>query len=265
MPTTGILQPEDGPAAEVLNASGRGRVVLVCEHASNLVPVALGGLGASSEVLQSHAAWDPGALPVAVHMAGILDAPLVAARFSRLVHDCNRPPGAPGAMPERTEVHDIPGNRGLNAAACAARVREVYEPFHDLLDSVIAGRKALGLSPVLVTVHSFTPVWLGAPRRVELGILHDADPRLADAMLQVAANHTALLTERNAPYGPGDGVMHTVQRHALPEGLLNVMIELRNDLIRSPEEQARHGAELAAMVEDALALLAVAPAAGGQR
>ena len=98
-------------------------------------------------------------------------------------------------------------------------------------------RMALGLQPVVITIHSFTPVYFGKPREVEIGILHDTDSRLADAML-TGAEGASLTVNRNDPYGPEDGVTHTLRLHALPDGLLNVMIEIRNDLITNEGEQA---------------------------
>ena len=93
-------------------------------------------------------------------------------------------------------------------------------------------------APVLVTVHSFTPVYYGKRRLLDIGLLHDSDTRLADAMLENATAHTDLKVERNAPYGPQDGVTHTLKEHAIPAGLPNVMIEIRNDLIATEEDQA---------------------------
>ena len=84
-------------------------------------------------------------------------------------------------------------------------------------------------------MHSFTPVYFGKPRAVEIGILHDADARLADAML--AAAGPAYRTLRNEPYGPEDGVTHTLKEHGLSNGVPNVMIEVRNDLIQDEAGQ----------------------------
>ena len=56
--------------------------------------------------------------------------------------------------------------------------------------------------PILVTVHSFTPVYHGKKRSVEIGILHDKDARFADAMLETANDHTNAIVRRNKPYGP---------------------------------------------------------------
>jgi len=248
-----ILIEPDGMTDEVraANPDGASSVVLVCEHATAFVPTALAGLGLSPEAARSHAAWDPGALGVATWLSALLDAPLVAGVVSRLVCDCNRPPGAPDSAAARSEIHDVPGNAGLSPAQRAERAARHYVPFRDALASAIATRPA----PVIVTIHSFTPVYAGQMRAVQIGILHDADARLADAMLASAPRHTALRVERNAPYGPRDGVTHTLQRHALPGGHPNVMIEIRNDLIETGAEQTRMAEMLAAWLAAAFATL----------
>ncbi|MCO5145490.1 MAG: N-formylglutamate amidohydrolase [Aquamicrobium sp.] len=221
---------------EVRNVAGSGLFLLVCEHASNFIPPEYATLGLDGAALESHIAWDPGALAVADEMARLLDAPLVAARVSRLVYDCNRPPESPSAMPTESEIYRIPGNAGLTDAARQARTQAVYVPFREALARAIDAHGARCGPPAIVTVHSFTPVWRGAARAVEIGILHDDDAGLADATLRAAGDGGGFLVRRNEPYGPQDGVTHTLREHALPRGLANVMIEIRNDLIRTPDD-----------------------------
>lgn len=234
-----------------VNAGGASSIVLVCEHASNHIPAELGDLGLSEDARASHAAWDPGAMAVAIRMARLLDAPLIAGGVSRLVCDCNRPPTAPDAMLARSEVFDIPGNMDLAQADRDARTSAFYRPFEAALRAVLQ-RVA---HPVLVTVHSFTPVYHGVYRPVEIGILHDRDTRLADAMLGSARRHTTANVQRNAPYGPQDGVTHTLKVHALPGACQNVMIEVRNDLIKTTNQQNTIAKVLADWIVDACELL----------
>lgn len=212
-------------------------IIVVCEHASPRLPANYDGMGLPADVQRAHIAWDPGALAVARGLAGRLDAALVSADVSRLVYDLNRPPDAEGAMPVRSEVHDIPGNAGLGLDERLARTRGVYLPFHETLHRLIAGRLALGRRPAIVTIHSFTPVYFGRPRSVELGIIHDADPAFALQVLAAARARTGLAAELNAPYSAADGVTHTLRLQATPYGLDNVMIEIRNDLIATEEQQ----------------------------
>ena len=198
-------------------------------------------------------------MPVAEALARHFGAPLVAARVSRLVYDCNRPPEAPDAIPERSEVYDIPGNRNLSGAERQRRVGEVYQPFHQAVTALLDARDARGLSTALVTVHSFTPSYHGRPRSVELGVLHDEDSRLADLLLENAPGITGLKSKRNDPYGPADGVTHSLQRHGIARGLPNVMLEIRNDLLRGPEQRQEIAETLARLIETALKALAGPP------
>jgi predicted N-formylglutamate amidohydrolase len=202
----------------------------------------------SDDASQSHAAWDPGALAVAQRMSQRLDAPLVSSTVSRLVYDCNRPPSALDAMPAKSEVFDVPGNMALSQADRDARAETYYMPFQTALAAQVAKTPA----PIIVTVHSFTPVYHGQERAVEIGILHDHDTRLADAMLHTAAAHTSALVLRNEPYGPDHGVTHTLREHALPGGHLNVMLEIRNDLIQTEPQQNAMGDMIAVWVADAV-------------
>lgn len=228
-------EPRMEPTSAVLmNSLGRSPVLLVCEHASNSIPPRYGDLGLTPEARASHAAWDPGALELAMHMSRRLDARLVAGTVSRLVYDCNRPPQSSDAMLAVSEMVQIPGNAGLSEAEKKERIATVYEPFKRTLDDEIA---AAEISPVLVTVHSFTPVYKNVKREVEYGILHDDDARLADAMLEAAAECSHLRVMRNQPYGPKDGVTHTLKQHGMRNGLLNVMLEIASNLIDTPSGQ----------------------------
>ena len=239
-------------AVEVLNPQGAGAALILCEHASNHIPARYDGLGLSAEAATSHAAWDPGARSVAILLSAALDAPLVASRVSRLVYDCNRPPDAFAAMPEKSERYEVPGNKGLSDAAREERVVSVYRPFCDAVAGVIAQRKAAGRPTILVTIHSFTPVYFDQRRAVEIGILHDEDRRMADAMLA----HRHVLPHRriarNEPYGPEDGVTHSLKLHGQAHGFANVMLEVRNDLLIGPDNEQIMANELLMLIAPAM-------------
>ena len=223
--------------------------MLVCEHASNHMPERYDSLGLADELLDSHIAWDPGAAIVTRRMSEILGAPALLGGASRLLYDCNRPIDAADAIPARSEIFDIPGNQNLSDDERQGRIETFYQPFHGALSSALDRHTR---PPVLVTVHSFTPIYRGKKRDVEVGILHDEDPRLADAMLQLAPNHTDMVVLKNEPYGPGDGVMHTLKKHAIDRGILNVMIEVRNDFLQSESQCFSIADLLANLLNDAI-------------
>ena len=242
-----ILADTEQPAAEVVTPQGKAPICLVCEHASAFIPASLNNLGVAPEQRLSHAAWDIGGRALAVALSQKLDAPLVMSRVSRLVYDCNRPPSATDAIPSKSEVIDVPGNLNLSASDRAARIADVYEPFKARLTTML---DTFETPPTLVTIHSFTPIWHGQPRDVQLGLLHDSDDRLAKAMLANAPD--GIDSRLNAPYSVTDGVTHTLREHAIPRGLQNVMIEVRNDLISDAAGVETYATILAHMLTNAL-------------
>jgi predicted N-formylglutamate amidohydrolase len=243
-----------GRFAPVVEGRDRsGNLILLCDHASNAFPAPWGDLGLSPDQRQAHIAWDPGALGLMRGLAARLDAACVAATVSRLIYDCNRAPDMAGAMPARSEVHEVPGNAVISAEERLARTRAVYLPFQTAVHALIAERIALGRRPAVITVHSFTPVYFGQPRDVEFGVIHDADDRLARAIRAEAEARTDLSCGLNAPYSAADDVTHTLRLQATPYGLANAMLEIRNDLIATPAAEAAMADRLAPVLAAALA------------
>ncbi len=236
----------DDTLVEVQNADVASPLVVICEHASAFIPLEFDHLGLAAFERESHVVWDPGAKALATRLAARLDATLITSKISRLVYDCNRPPDAHDAVPARSEIVDVPGNAGLTAEEKADRAERFYRPFRETVASVLDGKT----DPILVTVHSFTPIYYGERREVEIGVLHDTDARLADALLSDFSGFASKIVRRNEPYGPADGVTHTLKEHALPGGHLNIMLEVRNDLLADEMAQSA----MAIMLSDWLAL-----------
>jgi predicted N-formylglutamate amidohydrolase len=247
-----ILCVDDGNPVAIERREGRSPVLLVCEHASNVIPRNLGNLGLPEELKSSHIAWDPGALDLSRFLSGELDACLIHQRFSRLAYDCNRPPEADSAIPQRSEIFPIPGNITAGPAERQMRVDSIYRPFEAAVAQEIARRIASGLPCVLATIHSFTPVFKGVQRETEIGILHDSDSRFADRVISSLQRGSAFVVRRNDPYGPEDGVTHTLFAHGVRNGLENVMIEVRNDLLADEESRGQVELHLLRALVDAL-------------
>lgn len=259
--------PEHHPAAdqvvELVNPDAGGDFLIVCEHASKAIPNAFNNLGLDSPLSESHIAWDPGAREVALEVARILDAPLVAQRFSRLLYDCNRGWEALDVIPTLSEIHDVPGNVGLTSSQRKARHDAYYLPFHQAISGRLDHGLATGRKLVVVTIHSFTPVYRGVRRSLDIGIVHDTDSRFADALLRACAADRDKIIHRNEPYGPQDGVTHTLREHGVNRKFLNVMIEIRNSLIKDSASQKEMATRLAGRLAEALDYLIDQPAPGG--
>ncbi len=224
-----LLGPDEGPAVEV--REGGGPFVIVCEHASNRLPRALGNLGLAPGDLERHIAWDLGAADLAQRLAAKIDADLVIQRFSRLAVDCNRDPRLADAFCALSEDTVIPGNRDLTDARKAGRLAALFEPFHSAINRLIEGRLAAGRATALLSVHSFTPVYRGVARPWHVGLISLSDRALADAMLAALSRDRTLVVGDNQPYSAKDNVDYTIRRHGLDRGLPHVMIEIRNDLL----------------------------------
>ncbi len=233
---------------KVINNSGLSPIVLICEHASDYIPDTLGDLGLSKADRQSHAVWDIGARDLSRALSKKLDAVLIEGCISRVVYDCNRPYNAPSAFPTRSERINVPGNEGLGDAARHERTEAVYVPFRTTVQSVLNRRQSATTNPIVVTVHSFTPIFHGAQRAVEVGILHDDDPAFALAMMNSADRLPGRNIVLNEPYAQSDGVTHSLAIYGVANGLPNVMLEVRNDLLTNETE-------IEAMAEDLLVLL----------
>src|ERR1700694_4787947 len=138
--TSLLLGSQDVPPVLEDNAAGRSPYLLTCDHYGRLIPRILGDLGLPAAELMRHIAWDPGIAGVADALSKHLDAHLIAQRYSRLVIDCNRPPGAPSSIPRISEATVIPGNEGLGRDAAEARRRAVFAPYHRRIADVIERR-----------------------------------------------------------------------------------------------------------------------------
>jgi predicted N-formylglutamate amidohydrolase len=233
--TSLLLSGADVPPVHEYNgsdsASGRSPFLLTCDHYGRLIPQVLGDLGLPASELTRHIAWDIGIAGVAETLATHLNAHLVAQRYSRLVIDCNRPPDAASSIPRISEATTIPGNEGIAGEAVEARRREIFEPYHRRIDAVIDARLREDLPTVLVSLHSFTPVYAGIARPWHIGSLYHRDTTLPPLLIKLLRGEGDLVVGDNEPYAVSDETDYTIPVHGERRGLINTGIEIRQDLI----------------------------------
>ena len=227
-----LLAADEQPPFEILNGDAGGRLLVLCDHASNAVPRSFDDLGLPHLELRRHIGWDIGAAAVTRHLVELTGAPAVLTRFSRLVIDCNRAPNHAGLIPPVSDRTEVPGNAALDAAAREARLAALFWPYHAAIDREIDRlTEASGAPPVLVSIHSFTPVMDGIARPWEVGVLWNRDPRLPLPLLYWLRRDASLTVGDNEPYSARDGFGHTLDTHGDGRGLANALIEIRQDLI----------------------------------
>jgi predicted N-formylglutamate amidohydrolase len=232
----------------VTNRDGASPYVLVCDHASNWLPPEYGTLGLGETDMLRHIAWDPGAQPVGLALAGLLDATLIEAGVSRLAIDCNRPLDAPDLIPPVSETTLIPGNAELSETQRTERIALSWRPFHETIEELVLERLAAGRETWLISIHSFTPAYKGVARPWEVGIVHDDDERISAPLISALRKLGHLTVGDNQPYSPEDRVYFTLERHARSRGLPCAMIEIRNDEIADAEGQRLWAQRLAGLL-----------------
>jgi predicted N-formylglutamate amidohydrolase len=229
--TSLLLGKEDVPPVLQENAAGSSPFLLTCDHYGRALPRSLGDLGLPQSELSRHIAWDIGIAGVANALSKHLDAHLIAQRYSRLVIDCNRPLAAPGSIPRISEATVIPGNEGLTREAAEARRRQVFDPYHRRIREVIDRRLRDGIPTVLVSLHSFTPVYAGIARPWHVGTLYQSDTGLPLLLLRRLRAEADLVVGDNEPYAVSEETDYTIPVHGEARGLMNTGLEIRQDLI----------------------------------
>jgi len=234
----------DTETFRVLPGRADAGLILLCDHAENRFPPGYGTLGLPAEQLRRHIAYDIGARGVTERLSQLLDVPAVLTHYSRLLIDPNRGLDDPTLVMRISDGAVVPGNRHLDAAERQKRVDLYYKPYHETVDRVIDECRAHHPHPALLSMHSFTELWRGAIRPWQVGILWDADDRLAGPLIDTFIAEGDLLVGNNEPYTgrlKGDCMwLHGTQR-----GLPHAIIEIRQDLIGDEAGEADWAARVA--------------------
>lgn len=224
-----MLDDREPPPFTIENPDGASPIVLACDHASNAVPRSLGGLGLAERELHRHIAWDRGAAEVTRGLSERLDATAVLSGYSRLVIDCNRSPGHETSIPEKSDGTSVPGNIGIDNDEREARKHALFDPYHAALDRTLDRARERGRMPVLIAVHSFTPVMAGKARPWQISVLWGYDPRVPVPLLAALGARGDLVVGDNVPYSGRKGQGHTIRVHGARRGIPHALIEMRAD------------------------------------
>lgn len=238
-----LLSDQEPAAFELFNPNGRSELVLVCDHASNRVPVALSNLGLTESQLSSHIAWDPGTAALARALATRLDAVLVLSNYSRLVIDCNRPLTNTDSIPTISDGIAIPGNARLDELESQKRRTELFEPYQNAIANILNER--LERPTQLLSIHSFTPVLGGVTRPWSLGVCYRMSHRWAQQWLKALRERQVEEIGDNQPYFVDPAIDYTLPVHCESNSIPCVMLEVRQDKLED-EHSVQRWSELIA-------------------
>ena len=228
-----LIEPGDPEPFELLNPErATCGALLVCDHASQALPRALGQLGLDAFALQRHIAWDIGAGMMTRSLASYLQVPAVLAGYSRLVVDCNRSLDDPTAFRAYSDGDFVPGNHGLTPRDKELRAQSFYWPYHHAIGELINTVRSRRIAPAIIAIHSFTPFFNEADRPWQIGVLWDTDPRIPVPLMR-KLRAGGIRVGDNQPYSGRAPSDFTIDHHAEAAGLPHASIEVRQDLIDS--------------------------------
>jgi predicted N-formylglutamate amidohydrolase len=238
---------------EVIAGPLASGVLILADHATNIIPAELEALGLHEEQLKRHIAYDIGIESLTRELAARLNAPAILTRFSRLVIDPNRGPDDPTLVMRIADGALIPRNARIDRDEIEQRKTRFYAPYHRAISATLDTMLQSGIVPAIVSLHSFTPVLRGVVRPWHAGILWDADPRLAVPLIHALEAEGDIIVGDNEPY---DGALEgdTIDQHATARGLANALVEVRQDLIADAAGVAIWAEKLARLLKPLLAM-----------
>jgi len=241
----GLLAPDEPPPFTIEREHGKSPFILICDHGGRRIPRALGALGVAASDMERHIAWDIGASGVARGLSVRLDAFAVIQTYSRLVIDCNRPLDSSGSIVTRSEATDIPGNVGVDNEHATVRAREIFQPYHARIAAELDRRAAAAHASILISVHSFTPVFHATARPWHIGTLYRHDARVARLLIDALRAEGRWNVGDNEPYAVTATTDYAIPVHGERRGIPHVGIEIRQDLIDNDEGQAQWAEQIA--------------------
>ena len=200
-------------------------LLLIADHASNYIPKKYNNLGVSKKEILTHKAYDPGVKDLALKLSNKLNSYLILGNYSRLLIDFNRDLNDPTLISAISDRKLIIGNKNITKQERINRINNMYRPYHEKIKKKILEKKI----NVIVSLHSFNPIFKGKKRKLKYGILSNQDRRLSDLLLIELKKNKNLVGD-NEPY-KGSLIGDTLYKHALKRGLNHSLIEIRNDLL----------------------------------
>ncbi|HNP08610.1 MAG TPA: N-formylglutamate amidohydrolase [Cyclobacteriaceae bacterium] len=202
-------------------------LLITCEHAGKLVPKKYKSLFSNSEnVLNSHEGWDPGAWDVAQYLGKRLNTTPIGCHTTRLLIETNRSLNS-AQLFSRYTAH-------LNDNEKDILINEIYYPYRQLVQLKIEQLP----KPVLhLSIHSFTPVYHGKKRKVELGLLYDPERPSEHHFCQNLQNELTSIVDdikvrHNEPYlGIDDGFTSYLRSIYGDNQYLGIEIEISQKFI----------------------------------
>ena len=111
---------------------------------------------------------------------------------------------------------------------------EFYHGYHNAVDRAVAES---GCS-TLLSLHTFSPIYEGRVREMEIGVLFDREDERAEALRDELAGY-GFRVAMNQPYSGKNGMIYSVDQHARRHQRIALELEIRQDLCVKPAFRQR--------------------------
>jgi len=223
-------------------------IVLTCEHASNQLPE---GYSWSENdrinFVDTHWSYDPGALDVAMFLAKELKCVLVYSLYSRLLCDVNRDVTADTLFRPIGDGNIIDLNKNLDYEEEQNRIIKYHHSYYSALREV-----SMKIDPLfIVSCHSFTNLYEGQPRSLEIGVLVSYSDELGQKVYEGIKKRNSNVAI-NEPYDGKQGLatLDALLFAKYPVRRQGVEFEFRNDLLLNPERAPQIKADILAVLKE---------------
>lgn len=217
----------------IISTAGKNsdtRVVVSCEHAGNRIPSSCRDIiNPDEKILETHRAYDIGALDLARCLAQHCGAQLYYSTVTRLLADLNRRPRSPALSSEFV--------RRLDAGRKKEILGRYYHPYRNAVRKRMETAIRSCGSVLHLSIHTFTPVFDGQVRNVDIGILYDPERVLEKQFARqlravIADLLPAMRCRFNYPYrGTADGLATCLRKCFPQEHYRGIEIEINQNLV----------------------------------
>jgi len=224
-----LSSPDQEPIS-VFNPLSEFPMVIIADHSGNSVPDSMDFLGLDIEILGQHIALDIGVYNLVRKLSDKLGATSILANYTRLLIDTNRPLNSKDSIVKVSDGVKIPANSNLNDQEKRKRAELFYFPFHKKIFNEIRRLIEVDKVPVVVSIHSFTRNLSSTKRPWDIGVMTSENRLLGERLITELKRKTNFMIVDNQPYS-GLEFSHTLDMHAVSQGLTSVQIEICNDLL----------------------------------
>ena len=205
-------------------------ILIIVDHASNTIPDKYENLKLTDSYLDSHIAYDVNIMNLAKNLSKELNSEIICGEHSRLFIDLNRGKSDPTLIAAISDKKIIKKNINITNKDKKFRIKEIYDKYHLSINSLIMKKKIR----LILSLHSFTPIFKGKKRNVEIGILSNEDRRYSQKLINKIRGKEYIVGD-NEPY-IGNLIDDTLYKHGLKNKLFHTLIEIRSDLIYSNQQ-----------------------------